>query len=49
MDNYILNTINIKQPLKKEPKKYSIKDVTFDTSKYVETKTHIIKKIPLKL
>lgn len=33
----------------KKYEKYTIKDVHFDTSKYVENKPCVIKKIPLKL
>lgn len=49
MNKYHSTNIDTKQIRKKEKHKYSIKDVSFDTTKYIEKKPRIIKKIPLEL
>lgn len=47
MTKYTSSNINIYSNNHKKPQKYSVKDVHFDTSKYIENKPRIIKRIPI--
>ena len=47
MTKYTSSNINIYLNKKKKTRKFSVKDVYFDTSKYIENKPRIIKRIPI--